>query len=91
MDEYPDLAIEVAPTSGGLPKLPLYERLRVREVWLREGDGRRVFGLTPGAYEPLTRGLGLAEIDLELLGRFVRHEDPPEALKAYREALRSAP
>ncbi len=33
MDEYPDLAIEVALTSGGLPKLPLYERLQVREVW----------------------------------------------------------
>lgn len=90
MDEYPDLAIEVALTSGGLPKLALYERLKVREVWFWTNDGLRLYGLTPRGYEPLARSGLLADLDLELLARFVRHEDQHEAVKAYREALRSA-
>jgi Uma2 family endonuclease len=90
MDAYPDLAIEVALSSGGLPKLALYERLKVREVWFWTNDGLRLYGLTPGGYEPLARSSVLAELDLELLASFVRHEDQHEAVKGYREALRSA-
>lgn len=31
--EFPDLAIEVVLTSGGIDKLKIYQRLGVREVW----------------------------------------------------------
>lgn len=31
--EFPDLAIEVVVTSGGVDKLEIYKRLGVREVW----------------------------------------------------------
>lgn len=31
--EFPDLAIEVVVTSGGIDKLEVYKRLGVREVW----------------------------------------------------------
>jgi Uma2 family endonuclease len=90
MDEYPDIAIEVALTSGGLPKLPLYERLGVREVWFWVDDALRVYALRAGAFEPVSRSALLPELDLELLSSFVRHSDQHEAVKAYREALRSS-
>ncbi|NET38337.1 MAG: Uma2 family endonuclease [Cyanothece sp. SIO1E1] len=31
--EFPDLAIEVVVTSGGIDKLEIYKRLGVKEVW----------------------------------------------------------
>ncbi len=90
MDEYPELAIEVALTSGGLPKLSLYEGLHVREVWFWANEGLQLYGLTPTGYEPIDRSRVFPEIDLELFARFVRHEDQHAAVKSYREALRAA-
>jgi Uma2 family endonuclease len=90
MDESPDLAIEVALTSGGLPKLPLYERLGVKEVWFWVDESLRVFGLTGGGYREVARSAVLPDLDVELLARFVRLDDQHAAVKAYRDALRSS-
>ena len=33
--EFPDLALEIALTSGGINKLEIYRRFKVPEVWFR--------------------------------------------------------
>jgi len=88
--EVPDLAIEVALTSGGLPKLAAYERLGVREVWVWLEEGFRLYELRPGGYEPLVTSRLMPGLDFDLLSRFVRREDQPAAVREFREALRSS-
>jgi Uma2 family endonuclease len=39
----PELAIEVVLTSGGIDKLEIYHRLRVREVWFWKNGAIRVY------------------------------------------------
>src|SRR5207302_1801472 len=39
---YPDLAIEVVVTHGGLDRLEIYRRLGVREVWFLSEEGIEV-------------------------------------------------
>ncbi len=89
IDEHPDLAIEVALTSGGLPKLPLYQRLGIREVWFWVDDELRLYGLSEGGYEPIARSGLLPDLDVDLIAGFVRREDQHGAVKAYREEIRS--
>ncbi len=36
--EFPDQAIEVIVTSGGINKLEVYRRLNVKEVWFWQND-----------------------------------------------------
>jgi len=51
--ERPDLAIEVVWTSGGIDKLEVYRKLRVREVWIHEKGTLQLFALHGERYEPL--------------------------------------
>ncbi len=88
MHEVPDLAIEVALTSGGLPKLKAYERLRVPEVWFWGDEGFRLYRLGPDGYEPIASSAFIVGLDLDLLARYVSREDQPAAIREYREALR---
>lgn len=88
-EDYPDLAIEVALTSGGLPRLKLYSRLGVREVWFWVNRGLRLYALGPEGYEEITRSRVLPDLDLESFVRFVLEEDEHEAVKGYRDALRT--
>lgn len=86
--EFPDLAIEVVVTSGGLGKLPVYQGLGVREVWIYE-DGRfRVHGLTASGYEVRQRSAFFADLDFEELARFAAMEDQDDAVRAYWDVLR---
>jgi Uma2 family endonuclease len=85
--ERPDIAIEVALTSGGLPKLPAYERLGVPEVWFWLEEGFRLYRLGAGGYEPIPSSAFIPGLDFELLARFVARSDQPQAVREYREAL----
>jgi Uma2 family endonuclease len=88
MRDVPDVAIEVVLTSGGLPKLKAYERLRVPEVWFWSDEGFRIYRLGADGYEPIASSGLIASLDLDLLTRYVRREDQPVAVREYREALR---
>jgi Uma2 family endonuclease len=85
--ENPDIAVEVALTSGGLPKLPAYERLGVPEVWFWLEDGFRLYRLGASGYEPAASSGLIPGLDFDLLARFVRRTDQPSAVREYREAL----
>jgi Uma2 family endonuclease len=86
----PDLAIEVALTSGGLSKLDLYRGLRVREVWLWKKGALTVHVLREDGYEQVERSAALPGIDLALLLRFVDVQPMTRAVREYRDALRGA-
>jgi Uma2 family endonuclease len=84
---FPDLAIEVVWTSGGLDKLEIYRRLGVREVWFWIGDSITVHVLTDRGYERRERSACLPQIELDLICRFVDLPKQSDAVKLLREAV----
>lgn len=94
--EFPDLAIEVVITSGGINRLELYRRLGVREVWfwhndfsiyyLRE-DTPSQFTQTFG-YERISQSEVLPNLDMNLLTECIRNPHPLAAAKEFRQRLR---
>ena len=84
----PDLAIEVALTSGGLEKLAVYRRLGIREVWIWKGGALTVHELRGDRYEVVPASVLLPGIDLAQLLAFVDTTPMTKAVRAYREALR---
>jgi len=84
----PDVAIEVVCTSGGIDKLKVYRKLRVREVWIWQ-DGRIQVYLLHGAhYRPVPASEALPGIDLTELVGFLDRPTASQAIRDYRAALR---
>jgi Uma2 family endonuclease len=87
--EYPDLAIEVVWTSGGIDKLEIYRPFRVREVWIWEDARITAYGLRDSGYVALAKSEVLPGVDLALLASIVGEgRKQTEAVRAYRKALR---
>jgi Uma2 family endonuclease len=89
--EFPDFAIEVVLTSGGLDKLKVYQGLGVAEVWFWQNGTLVVQRLEADgdAYAPVSRSVLLPDLDLELLATHIRPEAEPQAVKAFREIIRT--
>jgi Uma2 family endonuclease len=87
--EVPDLAIEVALTSGGLDKLDVYAGLAIPEVWLWREGAVEVWRLasTGGAYDRHPRSVLLPDLDLDALARFVAWPSQTAAVRAFRDTL----
>jgi Uma2 family endonuclease len=85
----PDLAIEVAWTSGGLDKLEIYRRLGIGEVWIWKAARIEVHVLRNGLYERTDRSGVFPDLDIALLASFLDRPTALQAVKAFREALRS--
>lgn len=84
----PDLAIEVVWTSGGLNKLEVYRKLRVREVWYWQRGKIQPHVLRKDRYELADRSEALPELDLEQLASFLDRTTTSRAIREYRAALR---
>lgn len=89
LKEFPDVAIEVVLTSGGIDKLAVYSGLGVREVWFWENDAFHIHALRGEEYEPIAASELIPDLDLAELARFVRWPDQHEAVKAFRSWLRN--
>ena len=89
--ERPDLAIEVVLTSGGVDKLDLYRRLRVREVWFWEAGQLRPYALRGEQYQAIERSQLLPDLDLDHLAGFIGIQPMTKAVRAYRAALGDEP
>lgn len=93
--EQPDLAIEVALTSGSINKLERYKRFRIPEAWFwvdppEVGTPRlSLYRLREHDYELISHSELLPELDIALLVRCVlmpsRLEARTEFLKAIRQ------
>ncbi|MBW4538124.1 MAG: Uma2 family endonuclease [Myxacorys chilensis ATA2-1-KO14] len=88
--EFPDIAIEVVKTSGGINKLEVYQGLEVPEVWFWRNNKFSVYCLRGNHYEQMIRSEFLPNLDLELLASFVLNPEPLDAVLQFREAIRAS-
>lgn len=86
--EFPDIAIEVVVTSGGLDKLELYKRLGIREVWFFKNNQFEVYCLRGNSYEQVAKSEILPHLNLTMLTYYVLANDPLEAALEWRERVR---
>jgi Uma2 family endonuclease len=83
----PDIAIEIAITSGGIDKLSVYQGLGVTEVWFWQNDRFILYRLQEEVYKQIARSEFLPDLDLVLLSQFVNYDNQTEAVIAYRDVL----
>ncbi|NJK51391.1 Uma2 family endonuclease [Candidatus Gracilibacteria bacterium] len=86
--EFPDLAIEVVVTSGGIDKLAVYKKLGVKEVWFWQNNHFSLYYLRGDEYEQITTSELLPNLDLALLAQYVVRTDTLEAILEFREQIR---
>ena len=85
---FPDFAIEVVWTSGGLDKLDIYRAFGVREVWIW-CDGRiEVHALKGDAYQGIAASEILPDLDLGLVATLATRRDQTGAVREFRKSLR---
>lgn len=89
-DAPPQLAIEVVWTSGGIDKLEIYRKLGVNEVWFWRRGRLQPYCLRGDRYVRSIASEVLPDLELGLLTRFLDQPTTYEAMRAYRQALRSA-
>lgn len=87
--ERPDLVIEVAWTHGGIGKLAVWSGLAVPEVWLWREGRLEVHVLEGSSYVQSERSRLLPELDVGLLASFLDRPSQTQAVREYRETLRS--
>ena len=88
--EFPDLVLEIAPTSGGVSRLELYRRFQVPEVWFWRKGKLDVFALRAekDGYDQLQAAGGLLpDLDVGLLERCVLIQSWREARRTFRAGL----
>jgi len=88
---YPDLAIEVVLTSGGVNKLAVYEGLGVREVWFWEEGTFSVFELSADGYAQRPGSAFFPSLDFGRLAQLVAMPDQDEAVRVYFAELSASP
>ncbi len=88
---WPDLAIEVVWTSGGLDKLEAYRRIGVREVWYWEDGEIAVHVLEANGYEQREASVVVPGIDLAQIATFVDEPVRSTAIRNYRAARTPTP
>lgn len=91
-DPAPDLAIEVDWTSSSLPRLPLYAKLGVAEVWRSEGGRLTVLVLhEDGEYAASEQSLAFPTLPLDEFRRFVNRDldmDETTWIRSFRRWVR---
>lgn len=87
----PELAIEVVLTSGGIEKLEVYRRLKVRELWFWIEGGFWAYRLVGDRYQEIERSVLVPDFDFHEIARIVLTAEVDEqtsAVRAYRNKLR---
>ncbi|MEG4987080.1 Uma2 family endonuclease [Microcoleus sp. BR0-C5] len=85
--EFPDLAVEVVVTSGGINKLEAYKRLEIPEVWFWENGALRMYSLGADGYVEVDRSQVLPDLDIVLLAPCINIENHLQAMREFREAI----
>lgn len=87
--EFPDLAIEVIETSGGVDKLDVYSGLNVAEVWFWEKGTFKLYQLENGSYIQISTSSLLPDLDIALLTRYVNHPEPLDAMIEFSQQIQA--
>jgi Uma2 family endonuclease len=86
--EWPDLAVEVIWSRGGLDKLDVYRGLGVREVWIWKKDELKVYELRGDAYAEILQSVVIPGLAPSFIRAFLDCETQTEAVRKLRDALR---
>jgi Uma2 family endonuclease len=86
--EFPDIAIEVVWTSGGLDKLDIYQAFGVREVWIWREGRIEIHALRSGQYERIAQSELLPELDLAKMAELAESSNQTQAVRDFRASLR---
>ncbi|MFP4652631.1 MAG: Uma2 family endonuclease [Phormidium sp.] len=84
---YPDLALEVVITSGGIDSLAIYEGLGVPEVWFWQRGQLEIYVLSESRYQKSDRSAQLPDLPISQLTQQVTSSNPLEAVLAFRQGL----
>ena len=84
----PEIAIEVRWTGGGIEKLEIYRRLRVREVWVWDRGHLLPHILKGLQYVRAHRSELLPALNFALLSKFSLREDQQDAAREFVKAAR---
>jgi len=87
--EFPDLAVEVVVTSGGINKLEAYKRLEIPEVWFWENGALRMYSLGADGYAEVDRSFVLPDLDIVLLARCITIENHLQAMREFKQMIQS--
>jgi Uma2 family endonuclease len=87
--EFPDLAVEVVVTSGGINKLEAYKRLQIPEVWFWENGALRMYSLGADGYAEVDRSFVLPDLDIVLLVRCINIENHLQAMREFKQTIQS--
>ena len=87
--EFPDLAVEVVVTSGGINKLEAYKRLQIPEVWFWENAALRMYSLGADGYAEVDRSFALPDLDIVLLVRCINIENHLQAMREFKQTIQS--
>jgi Uma2 family endonuclease len=88
--EFPDLVLEIALTSGGIPKLKVYQKFQIPEVWLWRNNQLQIYSFsTRGGYKQITKSRLLPGLDVSSLERCVAIRSWPLARRTFRADLAS--
>jgi Uma2 family endonuclease len=84
--DVPDLAFEVALTSGGLSKRAFYAKFAVPELWIWRRDHLEVFVWDAASqnYQPVRESMVLLGLDLSLLEECARMEYASDAVREFQ-------
>lgn len=88
--KFPDLVLEIALSSGGLPKLEIYRRFAVPEVWMWRRGRLEIHCLRPdgSGYDLVGESRLLPAMPIDAIEQAVATPDWLEARRAFRRALR---
>lgn len=86
--EFPDIAIEVIVTSGGVDNLEVYKRLGIKEVWFWQKDNITIYYLDQQSiYQKQNGSVILPELDISLLASYVTASNPRLAVKEFKAKI----
>jgi Uma2 family endonuclease len=87
IDPPPDLALEIDLTSKSLPRLPLYARLGIPEIWCYSAGRLTIYQLENGAYQETAQSAVFPQLPLQEIPQLI---DGYRLLgrRAFRRAVR---
>jgi len=86
-DPPPDLALEVDLTSKSIPRLPLYARLGVPEIWQYDDGVLTIYQLHQGAYQTSATSAIFPQLKITELPQLIE-QYRPQGRRAFQQAVK---
>lgn len=85
--KFPDLAIEIIFSSGGIDSLQIYKNLQIREVWFWQQNELRIYSLDNDKYIEVKSSKVLPDLDIKLLTKYIAQSNLRLAIKKFRQEI----